>query len=332
MTRDNQFNRRQALAALAALPAAFAPATGAFAQGAAFPSRSIQIVVPYAPGGVVDPVARIMAPRLSKEFRQPVVVENKPGAAGAMGTAYAGRAEPDGHTILLNTGVVSVHPATQKNPGYDTRRDLVPVSMIASGPYVLVVNNQLPVNNVREFIAYAKANPTKLFYGSSGTGSSLHLLTELLNVQSGLDIKHVPYKGNGPVMTALIGGEIQMAFDTVPGSKALGEAGRVKMLAVTSEGRNGALPQLPSLLESGVKGFDAVLWEGFFLPKGTPEPIVMKWNTAIRNALQDAEIRKKLTELGFDVAGSTPRELKDRVEGDLVKWASVTRSANINLE
>jgi tripartite-type tricarboxylate transporter receptor subunit TctC len=321
--------KRRTIAALAAL-LAFAAAP-VLAQ-APFPSKSIQIVVPYAPGGVVDPVARLLAPRLSKELGQPVVVENRPGAAGAMGTAFVGRAEPDGHTILLNTGVVSVHPSTQKNPGYDTRRDLVPVSMIASGPYVLVVNNSLPVTNVREFLAYAKANPGKLFYGSSGTGSSLHLITELLNSESGLDIKHVPYKGNGPVMTALIGGEIQMAFDTIPGSKALGDAGRVRMLAVTSEGRNAALPNLPSLSEGGVKGFEAVLWEGFFLPKGTPDAIVAKWNAAIRTALQDPEVKKRLTELGFDVAGSTARELKDRVEADLAKWAGVTKHARINLE
>lgn len=299
---------------------------------APFPSKTIQIVVPYAPGGVVDPVARLMAPKLSKELGQPVVVDNRPGAAGAMGTAFVSRAEPDGHTILLNTGVVSVHPSTQKQPGYDTRKDLVPVSLIASGPYVLVVNNNLPATNVKEFLAHAKANPGKLFYGSSGTGSSLHLITELLNSESGLDIKHVPYKGNGPVMTALIGGEIQIAFDTIPGSKALADAGRVRMLAVTSETRNAALPNLPSISESGVKGFEALLWEGFFLPKGTPDAIVDRWNTAIRAVLRDPEVRKRLTELGFDVAGSSPRELKERVEADMAKWAKVTKSARINLE
>jgi tripartite-type tricarboxylate transporter receptor subunit TctC len=261
-----------------------------------------------------------------------VVIDNRAGAGGVIGAAAGGRAEPDGHTILLTTGSVSVHPNMLKNPSYDVRKDLVPVSLIASGPYTFAINPGLPVKTFPEFLAYARANPGKVFYGSAGTGSSTHLIGELFNSMAGTKLVHVPYKGNGPMMTALVGGEIQIGFDTVPGSKVLAEAGKVNLLAVTSETRNASLPQLPPVGESGIPRFEVTLWEAFFLPKGTPEPIVARWNAAIKKVLESPDVQKRLVDFGFDVVGSTPMQLRSRVDADIVKWANVVKSANIATE
>ncbi len=297
-----------------------------------FPARPITMVVPYPPGGVVDPVARVIAPMLAKELGQSIVIENKTGAAGAIGAQAVARAEPDGHTILLHTGVVALHPSTLKQPGYDVRRDLVPVSMVAAGPYIIVVNPGVPVETFPELLAYVKANPGKVMYGSAGTGSSTHLVGELLKSAAGLDMGHVPYRGGGHLLTALVAGDIQVGFETISGTKALAEGGRVRMLAVTSKARNAAVRALPSVAESGVNGFDATLWEGLFLPKGTPGAIVMRWNAAMRKVLESPEVQKRLTDYGLEGTPSTPQQLGAQVESDILKWAQVIKAANINIE
>lgn len=325
-----KFNRRRI--ALASVVMALAGLAGpALAQGV-FPSKTITMIVPFPPGGVVDPVARILAPKLSLELGQPVVIDNRAGAGGIIGTAAAGRAEPDGHTILLTTGSVSVHPNMLKNPGYDVRKDLVPVSLIASGPYTIAINTALPIKTLPEFLSYARANPGKVFYGSAGNGSSTHLIGELFNSMAGTKLVHVPYRGNGPMMTALMTGDIQIGFDTVPGSKALAEGGKVNLLAVTSEARNVSLPKLPPATESGIPNFEVTLWEAFFLPKGTPEPIVARWNAALKKVLEAPDVQKRLVDFGFDVVGSTPRELRTRIDADITKWANVIKAANIATE
>lgn len=316
---------------LAVLAACSLASPMAQAQGS-FPSKPITMVIPFPPGGSTDPAGRLLAPRLAKELGQPVVIDNRAGVAGAIGSAAVARAAPDGHTILFNTGVVAVHPATLKTPGYDVRKDLVPVSMVAAGPYVLVVNPQLPVRNVPELIAYSKANPGKMFYGTSGNGSSLHLLTELFNKSAGIAMTHVPYKGNGPVMTALIGGEIQIAFDTIPGSKALAADGRVRMIAITGEQRSKLLPNIPTVAESGVKDFEAQTWVGMFLPAGTPDDIIQRWNRAIVKVLTDDEVRDRYADIGFVVMSSTPAQLRQRLDSDLKRWADTARSAGIKPE
>jgi tripartite-type tricarboxylate transporter receptor subunit TctC len=295
-------------------------------------TKPITLVIPFAPGGSTDPVGRLIAPRLSKELGQPVVIDNKPGAAGALGTVSVTRAAPDGYTILLNTGVVAVHPSTQKNPGYDVRTDLIPVTQLVAGPYTLAINPHVPARTVNELIAYGKANPGKLFYGTSGQGSSLHLLTELFNDATGLKMTHVPYKGNGPVVTALIGGEIQVAFDTIPGSKAMRDAGKVRVLAITSAQRNKLLPDVPTLAEVGLKGFEAQTWAGIFLPKGTRPEIVQRYHTALTNVLKDEELRAKFAEIGYEVIGNTPEQFRKQIDTELNTWASVSKSAKIVLE
>ncbi len=295
-------------------------------------TKPITMVIPFVPGGSTDPAGRLIAPRLAKELGQPVVIENKPGAAGALGTAYVGKAAPDGHTILLNTNVVAIHPSTQKNPGYDTRTDIVPVMLMASGPFTLAINPNLPVKTVQELIAYSKANPDKLFYGTSGPGSTLHLLTELLKKSSGMSMTHVPYKGNGAVVTALISGEIQAAFDTIPGSKAMADDGRVRLLAVTSAERNGLIPNVPTLAEAGIKGFEAETSVGIFLPKGASDALVQRYYTALTKVLRDEEVKSKLANIGYRVVASTPEQFKARLDMEMKQWAEVTKSAGISLE
>ena len=304
------------------------------AQPAApFPSQPIKLVLSYPPGGVMDPVARLLAPYLTQELGQPVVVENRTGAAGTIGAAYVGRSKPDGYTILLAPNGVTLHPVTMKaTAGYDVRTDLTAVSMIATGPYVLTVNRDLPVNNVRELVEYAKRNPTKVFYGTAGVASPLHLLTELFNSAAGTTMTHVPYQGNGPVVKALLGGEIQVGFDTIPGARALADSGRLRMLAVTTPKRNPALPDVPTLEESGIKGLEADLWQGFFLPRNSPRPIVDRWNTAIVKVMAMPEVKEKMAGLGFEIAGSSPEQLDARIHREIAQWEKVIKTANIDLK
>ncbi|OZI43226.1 Bug family tripartite tricarboxylate transporter substrate binding protein [Bordetella genomosp. 4] len=314
------------LAGLVAMPALHA------ATSAPMFTRPISLVIPFSPGGSTDPVGRIIAPYLGKELGQSVVVENKPGAAGAIGAAYVGRAEPDGHTILLNTGVVAVHPNTLKNPGYDVRTDLIPVTQLAAGPYTLIVNPKLPVNSVRELVAYSKANPGKLFYGTSGTGGSLHLLTEFFKQETGSDMMHVPYKGNGPVVTALVSGDVQLAFDTIPGSRALAQDGRVRILAVTSLKRNPLLPDVPTMDESGFPGFQAETWTGIFLPKGTDPAIVKRYNEAFVKILKIKEVQDSLAQIGYVVVGNSPEAFKKQIDDEIDRWGETVKQAKLTKE
>jgi tripartite-type tricarboxylate transporter receptor subunit TctC len=312
-------------AAVAAAPAASAES--------AFPDRPLTLVVGYPPGGSTDPVARLMAQHMASIMGQTVVVENRAGASGTMGAAHVGRSKPDGYTALFAPNGVSLHPVTlQKTAGYDIRRDLVPVSLVSQGPYVVVVNANLPVNSMAELVTHAKANPRKLFYGTAGVASPLHLLTELLNRSSGMELTHVPYKGNGPMLVGLVGGEIHVAFDTVTSARPLAGKGRLKILAVTGSKRNAMLPNVPTLEEAGIPGVNGTLWQGIFLPKGTPEPIVAKWHAAATESLKVPAVRAMLAEFGFDVIGSTPPELMQRVHSDIAQWDAIVKVARIPLD
>ncbi len=326
------FTRAAGAAAASVIAGSALTAVGNTWAQSAFPSKPITMIVPYPPGGVVDPVARVIAPLLARELAQPIVIENKTGAAGAIGAVAAARAEPDGHTVLLHTGVVALHPSTLKQPGYDVRRDLVPVSLIATGPYVVVINSSLPVQTFPELLAHARANPGKVFYGSAGTGSSTHLVGELLNGAAGISMTHVPFRGGGPMLAAVVAGDIQVGFETISGAKALSDGGKVRMLAVTSKARNPTVPSLPSVTDAGVPGFDATLWEAIFLPRGTPEAIVQRWNAALRKVLESPELQRRLADYGLEPVGTTPQQLKTQIESDIAKWANVIKTAKINLE
>lgn len=324
-----KFSRLMLLLGAGALSLSAATAQASKPEDAKMFTRPISLIIPFAPGGSTDPVGRIIGPHLAEELGQPVVVENKPGVAGALGAAYVARSAPDGHTILLNTGVVAVHPNTIKQPGYDVRTDLIPVIQMVAGPYTLVANNDTPFNSVQELVEYGKAKPEALFYGTSGAGGSLHLITEYFKQETGLPMTHVPYKGNGPVVQALLAGDIQVAFDTVPGSKALADAGRVKVLAVTSLERHPLLPDVPTMHELGFDGFEAETWSGIFLPKGTDPAIVARYNEAIRTVLKNEDVIKRMADIAYTVRSNSPEEFAQLIETERQRWAETMKAAGM---
>jgi tripartite-type tricarboxylate transporter receptor subunit TctC len=312
--------------------AAFALPALAQDAAATFPDKSIKIIVPYPPGGSTDPVARLLAGAIGPKLGQSVIVESKAGAAGSIGTEFVARSAPDGYTLLLHTSVISTDPTLKKNLPYDVQRDLAPITQAVTGPYLLVVNPSLPVNNVAELIAYAKANPGKLFYGSAGTGSSGHLIGELFKMTAGIDMTHVPYKGGGPSLAGLMGNEIQVLFDTLSGARALAEDGRLRALAVTSPQRSPAMPNTPTTSESGLKDFSATYWLGIFAPAKTPQPVIDKLYAALKGALDDPAVKAKLLELGVIAQGLPPAEFAKVFESDIARYKKVVETAKIELQ
>jgi tripartite-type tricarboxylate transporter receptor subunit TctC len=302
----------------------------ACAQG--YPDKPIKLIVPYPPGGSTDPVARLLAQDIGSRIGQPIVVENRPGAAGSIGTEAVARAAPDGYTILLHTSVIATDPTLKKNAPYDVKRDLAPITLAVTGPYLVVVNNSLPVKSIAELIAYAKANPGKLFYGSAGQGSSGHIIGELFKQAAGIDMTHVPYKGGGPSITGLMGGEVQLLFDTLGGSRALAEAGKLRAIAVTSPQRSPVMPNVPTVSESGLKGFEAVYWLGLFAPAKTPQPIVDKLYREIKASLDDPAIKAKLLEQGNVAQALPPAEFAKVLDADIQRYRTVIETAKIKLE
>jgi len=302
------------------------------AQGAGgYPDKPIKLVVPYPPGGSTDPVARLLAQDIASRIGQPIVVDNRPGAAGSIGTEAVARAAPDGYTILLHTSVIATDPTLKKNAAYDVKRDLAPITLAVTGPYLVVVNPSLPVKNIAELIAYAKANPGKLFYGSAGQGSSGHLIGELFKQAAGIEMTHVPYKGGGPSITGLMGNEVQLLFDTLGGSRSLAESGKLRALAVTSPARSPVMPNVPTVSESGLKDFQAVYWLGIFAPSKTPQPIVDKLYREIKQSLDNPEIKAKLLEQGNVAQGLPPAEFAKALDADIQRYRTVIETAKIEL-
>jgi len=318
------------LIALATALIAAAPLT-AFAQ-AAYPDKPIKLVVPYPPGGSTDPVARLLATDIGARVGQPVVVDNRPGAAGSIGTEAVARAAPDGYTILLHTSVIATDPTLKKNAPYDVKRDLAPITLAVTGPYLVVVNPSLPVNNIAELIAYAKANPGKLFYGSAGQGSSGHLIGELFKAAAGIEMTHVPYKGGGPSITGLMGNEVQLLFDTLGGSRALAESGKLRAIAVTSPTRSPVMPSVPTVGESGLKGFEAVYWLGIFAPAKTPQPVIDKLYRELKTSLDDPSVKAKLLEQGNVAQALPPAEFAKVLDADIARYRTVIEKAKIEVQ
>jgi tripartite-type tricarboxylate transporter receptor subunit TctC len=308
------------------------PAASAHAQDAAFPNRTIRIVVPYPPGGSTDTGARALAGDLSERLHQPVIIENRGGAAGSVGTELVARAAPDGYTILFHTSVITTDPTLKKNLSYDVMRDLTPLTIAASGPYLLVVNPSLPVKNVAELIAYAKANPGKLNYGSAGLGSSGHMIGEWFKMAAGIDMVHVPYRGGAPSIVGLMSNDVQLVFDVIPTSKELAESGKLRALAVTSAERTPVMPDMPTMIESGVKDFAPVYWLGAFLPTGTPQPIVEKLYRAFAEALASPAVRARLDIAGLRVEATSPAQSAKVVADDIVRWRKLIEDAKIKVE
>ncbi|WP_158537056.1 Bug family tripartite tricarboxylate transporter substrate binding protein [Humitalea rosea] len=324
--------RRGAIQLVACGFAAAAIPAPARAQTRAWPDRPIRFVVPYPPGGSTDPVARLLAQDLLTRLGQPVIVENRAGAAGSIGTEAVAHAAPDGATFLFHTSVLATEPSFKTGLPYDVQKDLVPISLVATGPYLLVVNPSLPIHSVAELIAFTRANPGKVNFGSAGVGSSGHLMGERFALRAGAQMVHIPYRGAGPSINALIQNEIQFIFDTIPGSRGLVEDGRLRALAVTGAERAPLLPDVPTIGESGLPDFATEFWLGLLGPAGLPEAIRTRMADAVREALAEPTVRERLLQLGLVVHGSTPAEFQAVLQRDIAEWRDVIQRAHIQAE
>jgi tripartite-type tricarboxylate transporter receptor subunit TctC len=298
------------------------------ARAQPYPSKPIRLVVPYPPGGPLDTVARLTAQKVSEATQQPVIVDNKPGAGGNIGADLVAKSPADGYTILL--GAVATHainPALYASMPYDAVRDFIPVTQLASTPNVLIVHPSIPAANVREFITYAKANPGKLNFGSGSTGSAGHLAGELFKAMAGLDMTHVPYKGAAPAMQDLVGGQIQLMFDNLASALGQVRAGKVKGLAVTTAKRTPLAPDLPTIAESGLAGFDISTWFGIFVPAGTPREAVERLHAEFTRALAAPDVREKILTLGAEPVGNRPEEFAAYIRREAAKYARVIKAS-----
>ena len=297
-----------------------------------YPTQTVKIVVPFTPGGGVDVVARIVAPKLGEALGQSVIIENRGGAGGMLGAASVAQAAPDGYTLLFGTGSThGTNSSVYAKLNYDPVRDFVPVALVTSSPLVLVVNPSLPVKTVSDFVAYAKSKPGELSFGSYGTGSINHLGAELFDLMTGIQANHIPYRGSAPMLTDLIGGRIHYAFDGVSTSLGYVNAGTVRLLGVAGTARSPIFPDAPTVAET-VPGFDTMVWFGLFAPAGTPRPVVELLNRKINETLGAPEVRKSLEKLGIDAVGGAPDVLAAKVQAEIRKWADIVRQKSIRVE
>jgi tripartite-type tricarboxylate transporter receptor subunit TctC len=302
------------------------------AQAQDYPSKPIRFIVPYPPGGGTDIIARIVQEPLTKALGQTIVIENRGGAGGALGTAEAAKAAPDGYTLLFTLSSHTINPALYKLP-FDTERDFASVSLVASLPQLLAANPAVPVSNVQQMIAAAKADPGKYAFASVGNGSPSHIAGELLKLKTGIDIVHVPYKGGGPAVADTLGGQVPYLFVSIPAAMSHVRSGKLKPLAVTTLKRSPAAPDVPTMAEAaGIPDYEVDSWYAVFAPAGTPPAIVERVQQAIAKAVQQPEVRQKLLEQGADAVGSTPAELDRVVRSELKKWDQVVRDAKIKLD
>ena len=323
------------LRSLLALTCLLVPALGAVtrAETQPYPARTIKLVVPFGPGGPTDVSARIVAQVVQSGLGPSVVIENRPGAGGAIGTKSVAIAEPDGATLLIGTSAtLGVVPALMKNPGYDPIKSFAPVAKVADSTLVLVVPATLPANSVQEFVAYAKANPGRLSFASAGVGNQTQLLAELFKSKAGLDIVHVPYKSGAEMVTAILGGQVQMAFPDVSILIPLIREGKLKALAVTSASRHPQLPDVPTMIESGIPDYIMTFWSGVVAPAGVPAEIVNRLNTAINDGLTSASVRENLAKVGSVASPGTPQDFADFIAAETRKWSAVARMAGISLD
>src|SRR3954471_21928812 len=309
----------------------FAAMSESFAQ--AYPTRPIRWIVTYPPGGPTDVVARAVGAKLTEAWGQQVVIDNRAGAAGIIGTELAAKAVPDGYTLLFGTSAgLTINPALSSKLPYDPVKDFIPVSLLVLNPQILVLNNAVPANTVKELIAYAKARPGQLNYASVGQGSPNHLGMELLKALAGIDMVHVPYKGTGPAITDLLGGQVQLMFNSMPVVLPLVKSGKLKGLAVGSAQRSPAIPDLPTVAEAGVPGFENVTWYGMFAPAKTSRDIIMKLNQQVVKILAQPEMAQRLASQGAEPRSSTPEELVKFMQVEATRWRKVIQAAGLKLE
>lgn len=314
---------------LVAMVAAFA-ATGAASAASDYPDRPIKMIVTFAAGGSSDVLARVVASAMAKGLGKQIVIENRPGAGGQIGAEVVAHAEPDGYTLLFGTnGTLAIGPALYEHLRYDPLKDLAPVGLLQKLPLVLIANPPVPVKNLTELIAYARANPGKLTYASAGVGSVSHLSAELLKAAANIDLLHVPYRGGGAAIHDLISGQVSMMLETIPNALPLIRSGQMRALGVTTHSRSAAAPDLPTLEEQGLTGFDVGGWTGLFAPAGTPPAIIARLNAETVKITSDPDYLDHLKKMGTDVASSTPAELAAFMRKDISNWTGAVKKAGV---
>lgn len=317
---------------LAAALSAFATAPSA-QTGDAFPTKPVRILVGFSPGGSNDIVARLIAPKLSEGLGQQVLVDNRPGAGGNIAAQALLTAPADGHTLMMcTTGTLSIQPHLVKNMPFNPETELLPVTQIANAPYLLLVNSELPVKNVKELVAYAKSKPGTINFASSGNGTGGHLAGEMFKSRAGVDIVHVAYKGTGQAMTDLLGGQVTMIFDQPVSSMSYAKSGKLRVLAVASPRRLPGLPDVPTVAESGIPNFDPVTWTGICASKGTPPAAIERVQREIAKVLALPEISQRLVADGLEPVGSTPEKFREFLAADKRKWGGVVKDAGLKAE
>ncbi len=298
-----------------------------------YPTKPIRLVVPYAPGGATDILARQLSPKLGEQLGQPITIDNRAGAGGGIGTAIVAKAAPDGYTILFgNVGPNAIFASLYPSLPYDPEKDFAPICNVVSTPFILVVRPQTPVHNVKELIAYGKANAGKVFYGSVGIGAASHIASEMFNLMAGTKFIHVPYKGSAPASLGAISGETTMYMGTGPEITSHIKSGTLRALAISTATRSSIFPDLPTISESGLPGFEVEVWFGLLAPAGTPRPIIDKINRAMGVVLRAPDMRKRLIENNSVPVFNSPDEFAAQIKADTVKWGKVVREANIKPE
>lgn len=308
-----------------------AAAGGVLAQN--YPTRAVRLVVPFAAGaGTNDIMARLVAQKLTDSLGHQIVVDNRPGASGIVGTEIVSKAQPDGYTVLIMSVPFTANASLYKKLPYDAEKDFTPVTLVAYVPLILVVHPSVPVKSLNELVAFAKARPGQINFGSGGPGSTPHLAGELLKSMAGIEMTHVPYKGGAPALADLTGGQIQLMLENIPGTLPLVKAGKLRVLAVSSKTRSLLAPDVPTLDEAGVKGYEIIGWNGIFVPAKTPRPIVDKLHSEIAKVLALTDVKERLAAMGAQGVGNTPEQFADFIKTETVKWAKVVKKAGIKLD
>ena len=328
----NKHLRRRILAnAIAVALLAMGASTVALAQ--AYPSKPIRLVCPFPPGGAVDIASRAIAAELSKTLGQPVNVENKPGAGGNVGLADAARAPADGYTLFMTTsGIQAINPALYAKMPVDPNKELAPVIAVVSLNNVLVAHPSVTINSVKDLITMAKASPGKLTYASSGNGTSIHMSGEMFKHLAGVDMVHIPYKGSAPALTDLLGGQVQLMFDNIPSSLPHIKTGKLRAFATTGAKRDPALPDLPTIAESGVDGYESGVWFGITVPTGTPKDVIAKINAEAAKGLKAESFVKRMTDLGYIVMGGTPEQMAQMNRAEVARWGPIVKASGAKIE
>ena len=324
-------SRRRLLVAAGTALCLIAPAF-AQTQGPAYPTKPVKLVVPYPPGGPTDIVARLVAQKLSEQMGQPFIIDNRPGAGANTGAELVARSAPDGYTLVVATTAHAINPSLFKNLGYSLSKDFVPVSLLTSGPLGIVANPALPVKNITELIALAKSKPGELNFASSGNGQSTHLSAELFASMAGVKMNHIPYTGSAPALTDTMGGQTHLMFDTMLSAMPHVKGGKLKALAVTSASRSPVAPDVPTVAESGLPGYEAIAWNGLLAPAGTPPEVVARLNAELKKALASPDVKDKFEAQGFAASWTTPTDFGRFLTVEVDKWAKVVKVSGATVD